>query len=268
VLDLVLESAAFCYENIDPARSIVLQIEQIEVARRLGAHHFPPGLANLGVSYRHMGLYRQARTALEQALELAEAFGARRIIAYCLMNLGIVASRTDDLRGARRLLERAVAEMSVVEDTTGRTVATFNLGHVLLELGDAAGAERRHTESRDLAASSGLVIAEQLSILALGRSSLAQGRLDEARQLTLPVWQRWEQERKAWPFGNQGLAYLMMAELFDALDEPDLERAVIEMGYRKLLEAAGRISDPEWRRSFLESHQDNRKLVEHWERLQ
>jgi len=73
---------------------------------------------------------------------------------------------------------------------------------------------------------------------------------------------------KARPFANQGVGHLTVAELFDALDEPELERAVIEMGYQKLIEAAGKISNPEWRRSFLEDHKDNRKLVQLWERLQ
>ncbi len=267
-LALVLQRAAFCYENSDPARGIALQTEQIELARRLGAHHLPSGLANLGVGYRHLGLDRQARTALEQALELAEAFGARRIVAYCHMNLGHIAWRMDDLRSARRLLERAVAEMIAVADITGRVVSMFNLGYVLMDLGDAAGAARRFTECRDLSVSTGHVVGELLSSLALARSILALGRLDEARQIALQTWQKAEPDWRARPFGNQGLAYWTLAELFDALDEPDLERAVIEMGYQKLMEAANKISNPEWRRSFLESHHDNRKLVLLWERLQ
>jgi hypothetical protein len=43
---------------------------------------------------------------------------------------------------------------------------------------------------------------------------------------------------------------------------------VVELGYQKLMEAADRINNPEWRRSFLEDHMHNRKLVQLWERLQ
>jgi hypothetical protein len=44
-------------------------------------------------------------------------------------------------------------------------------------------------------------------------------------------------------------------------------REVIEAGYTDLMEQAGKISNIEWRKSFLENVAENRTIVERWKRL-
>jgi hypothetical protein len=43
---------------------------------------------------------------------------------------------------------------------------------------------------------------------------------------------------------------------------------VREAGYRALMELADKLSNPEWRRSFLENVAENRAIVAWWQRLQ
>jgi hypothetical protein len=43
---------------------------------------------------------------------------------------------------------------------------------------------------------------------------------------------------------------------------------VLEAGYRALMELADKLSNPEWRRSFLENVAENRAIVAWWQRLQ
>jgi hypothetical protein len=68
--------------------------------------------------------------------------------------------------------------------------------------------------------------------------------------MTFPVW-----------------AYQTCADIFDALGEPERSRTAVEAGYRELMTLAEKISDSEWRASFLENVPEHRAIVESWERL-
>ena len=102
-----------------------------------------------------MGLYKQARSLIEQASQIAKALGARRSLAYDLMNLAEIYLETGDLRKARQLAEQALQEISPSQDAAGKVFALADLGYVLLAMGDAPGAARRFTEAHELALSHG-----------------------------------------------------------------------------------------------------------------
>ncbi len=61
-------------------------------------------------------------------------------------------------------------------------------------------------------------------------------------------------------------AYLSCAEIFEALGEREEARRSVEAGYQELQERAGKISDPEWRKSYLENVPEHRTITETWER--
>ena len=59
-------------------------------------------------------------------------------------------------------------------------------------------------------------------------------------------------------------AYLTCADVFDAVGESELARAAVEEGYHELIQRADKISNADWRTSFLENVPEHRTLVERW----
>jgi tetratricopeptide (TPR) repeat protein len=187
-------------------------------------------------------MYKQARVTLEQALQISEALGSRRLRAYDLLNLADTHRLSRDSRTARRLAEQALGEMTASGDQWGRAEALLGWGLGLEDSGDAVAA-------------------------GLARCALEQGQLDEARQHVTEVW-NYLQEHGWRGMDTPGQVYQTCADIFDALGDSATSRAAIEVGYREIMRAAGKINPPEWRKSFLENNRFNRAMVEMWERMQ
>jgi hypothetical protein len=212
-----------------------------------------------------MGLYKQARRALENALRINESIGARRSQAYDLSNLGWTAVRGGDNRTARRLLEEAMAEMTRVGDELGRASCLLYLAHTAEAAGDAAGAARRFGEAREALGRIEMPALMLDCTAGLARSALAQGELNEARAQAEEVWQ-YLSERGTEGIELPTLCYLTCADVFDALGEAEASRAAVEAGYHELMARAEKISNAEWRKSFLENVPEHRAMLELWER--
>lgn len=139
------------------------------------------------------------------------------------------------------------------------------MGLVLEALEDWPGGERHYGQAREKARTANGPSHEYEAVAGLARCALAQGRLEEARQLALETWEYLNRhgplnmEHPMRPYG-------LCAEVFDALGEGEVSRAVVEAGYRMLLTNADKIGNPEWRESFLQNDPFNRKVVERWER--
>ncbi len=63
------------------------------------------------------------------------------------------------------------------------------------------------------------------------------------------------------------LAYEACIIIYDSLGEAEKARAVADAAHRKITECADRISNVEWRKSFLENVPWNRTINGYWERL-
>lgn len=265
----VLDKAAYCYGQAgDYERALQLNRESGEVYHRLG-NRLQEGrlLHGLGANYLWLGLYKQARTAIEQAVERSEQVGARRLHAYNLVNLAEVHWFRGDYRTARRLLEQALDEEAALNQPRVRAIDLTELGLVLESLGDIAGATRRFTEARQVAQDAHYVYIEAEAAAGLARGVLEQGQLTEARELATEAW---NYLREKGPAGMEHamLAYARCAEVMDALGEPEQVRLIVEAGYRELMQRAGKIRSEAWRQSFLENDPFNRAMVDWWERIQ
>jgi hypothetical protein len=62
-------------------------------------------------------------------------------------------------------------------------------------------------------------------------------------------------------------AYRVCAEVFDTLGDLTCARAAVEAGYAELMQRAARISEPEWRASYLENVPEHRAMGAMWEQL-
>lgn len=251
----------------DVGRSALLNIESADAARRAGDRSLEGyALVRLGFNYAVLGLYRLARPTTEQALRLAEAVGDRRPRAYCLQNLGWVYLRSGDGRTARRLEEDALRELTAVGDAYGRAASLTYLGYIDEQAQDYVGAARRFAEARQEYERIGVRGSAEDGIAGIARCALMQGQLDVAREHANEVWTYLSGH------GIEGieqptLCYLTCADIFDALGAVDESRAAVEQGYQELMTRAEKISDAEWRKSFLENVPEHRTMIEMWERI-
>jgi hypothetical protein len=56
------------------------------------------------------------------------------------------------------------------------------------------------------------------------------------------------------------LAYLTCARVYEKTGDQERRQKSIEDGYKQLMERAEKISDPEWRRVYLEEVQENQEI--------
>jgi class 3 adenylate cyclase/tetratricopeptide (TPR) repeat protein len=268
VLSFVLGRANFCYGEIpDVARCNDLYLEQIDLDHRRGIRGEEAyGLGNLGAGMVWLGMYKQGRAMIEQARQITAALGARRYLAFDLMNLGDIYLEGGDLRDAYQMYERGLQEISPTQDARGKAFAIHSLGVALLAMGDAPGAERRFSEARQLAERTGLPAMVCEATAGLAACALQQGQVERAQTDNNQAWNL----LKGTLFGSMihpGWTYRTCAETFEALGEEEAARAVVEAAHAKFLEAAQTISVPEARKSYLENVPDNRALMEMWERI-
>jgi hypothetical protein len=165
------------------------------------------------------------------------------------------------------LEEEALRELTAVGDTFGRAACLQYLGYIAEQAGDAAGAARRFSEAHEEFSRAGARANALDCTAGLARCALAQGELEAARQAAAEVWQHLADHSSA-GLELPGLAYLTCVEVFEALGELETSRAALAAGYRDVMARAEKISDPEWRQSFLENVPEHRALVAQWERSQ
>ncbi len=181
-----------------------------------------------------------------------------------LINLGEIHYFSGDNRTALRLEEEALGEARSLGNSTNEAVSLNELGLILEALEDWSAAERRYTEAREISRILNAPALEHEAVAGLAHCALAQGRLEEARQGALVTWEYLE-EHGAVNMEHPMRPYGLCADVFDALGERDLAQEVVDAGYRELMHRAEKISDSEWRESFLQEDPFNREIVELWE---
>ena len=96
------------------------------------------------------------------------------------------------------------------------------------------------------------------------RCLLALGRREEALPLATEVWE-YLREHGTVGMENPSRAYLCAADVFAAIETGGVSaQALIEAGYQDTMQRAEKISDLEWRQSFLENVVENRMIIEKW----
>ncbi len=136
---------------------------------------------------------------------------------------------------------------------------------VLLAMGDAPSAARYIREA--LQTARGIEGKGQAceATIGLAACAVARGELDEARTHMHEAWD-YLKEHGWFGMNNPGKDYRMCIDTFDALGETEKMEEVLEVAHLALMDYAGKINEPEWRKSFLENMPDNRAVIEMWER--
>jgi class 3 adenylate cyclase/tetratricopeptide (TPR) repeat protein len=255
--------AVYFIESGDLAAAARLHQDVVDKARRLGDRSgMTNALTNLGYSYAMLGMFEQARAALEDGLQIAWAIDMRREGNYVLLNLGLVFWRCGQADLARGALLQAVAGLEAVGDLFGCAAGLAYLGLVSeLDL-DWETAGRLHQQAREKFARLGVDGYTVDALAGIARCALAQGDHQTGRQSVEQVW-GYLQEK-----GPQGLefpiwVFLTCAQVFAALGDGEKRQAALRQGNRELQQRAAKISDAAWRQSFLENVAEHRAIREH-----
>ncbi len=259
---------AFHGEIGDLAQAVALLSRGAEIARRAGDRiEQCLALTNLGMFYVQLGQYRLARASLEEAMTLEKAIGERRYYAYAVGNLGEVYMRLGDNLTARRMVQEALAEFRAMGDVYAQAGTLLQLARIDAQAGDYDAAHERYLQAVNISHRVGDQGLVNEATAGLAQCAVTLGGLDQAREHSVVAWNYiCSHEKPAMQYPS--FVYVSLADVFDALGKAADSRAIIETGYRELQAAAARISNGEWRQQFLENVEENRMLVELWQRMQ
>lgn len=245
----------------DHGQAADLLSQHVAISRRVGDPYGEAmGLLNLAYNYLLLGLYEPARDAAEQSLQLTESIGARRLSAYNRLNLCLAHTRLGMPSVAQQLLEAASPTLLQVEDTYGQAMCCTYLGFAFETAGQPTSAASAFAEAREKLDTTGAAGYAADALAGLCRSAMAQGDLGQAEQCALDLWSYLAQHG-AGGLEFPVLAYLTCARAFEALGDAGKRQAAVEAGRKELMARAGRISDPDWRRAFLENVVEHRTIV-------
>lgn len=266
VLAGVLSGIAIVYDEAsDPQKAVDLNIQALALARQTGARALEARiLVVLGNTYRGLGLYALAQTTLEQALEANRAIGARRERAYVLDNLGLVHIAQINPNKAKPLLEEALAESVAIGDEYLQAACYRTLGYIAEQSDDISLATLHFDQARNRFEALNLFRLAMEPIAGLARLALAQGDLQTSQAYADQLWQYLNQH------GMSSLvleAHLACADVFQAAGNQEDAIGVIESSYRELIDRAYRISNPEWRKAFLENVPENKQMLQYWQKI-
>jgi DNA-binding SARP family transcriptional activator len=262
----VLTVAAFyCLESGDFVRSVQLQSQSVDAARRAGDLALELKItANLGLIYTLMGVYDLARNTLETVQARIAMVGDRRLQAGNLRHLGYVYWCCGDRELAQQIEEQALAELSATGDSYGEAACLAYLGYILEDSGKLTAAAECLAKAR-LAFAEMHMDPDRFEAQAVeARVALAQGRREEAQRLVIEVWQYLCEQGTA-DLSSPARIYACVIDVLAVVEIPGVSRdLVIEAGYAELIQTAEKISDADWRRAFLENIAENRVIVTYY----
>ncbi len=220
----------------------------------------------LGAAWHRLGFYDRATSYYEQALRSSRQFNARRFEGWAEALLGLVSHHQGDDGACIRHCRRALQITRETGERYARAFALTHLGHAWAAQGRwsrAATAYRQSLALRQQLGQPALVIENTAG---LARVALAQGNLAEARRHTVTILHHLEERPLEGAMGPFEI-YLTCYRVLRADRDPRAGE-ILAQSYDVLQRYAGRITDPEIRRSFLENIPANRALVAAWKEFQ
>lgn len=258
-------------------------------------------LSNLGVAYHGLADYVRSQIAYEQALAIRRAIGDRQGEGISLINLGLSYHALGKYASACDYHERAITIRRSTDDRRGEAIGLSSLGYALCALGEYREAEEYQEQALGTFRAIGAQSEEACAWSYLGLALEGLGRFDQAAEaykaalqlrrdlgqhvlavdnvvslarlaLTqgdLSVASAHVEEALAWihQHGIIGIdepmrVFCTCIRALQASREHERAQAVLREAHTVLMERAGRIEDPELRRSFLTNVRENKEIVE------
>lgn len=230
-------------------------------------------LNELGIGYRHLGRFAEARRSLEKALALERRHHSGEGIARVSSNLANVFVATGDLDRALPLMQDALARAEALGLRRGAVYVANDLAGLYARVGNRDAARRYVARALRLNADGFLAYGRVQSLDALARIELGDrhvARASEAVDSALAladargfgrerVTGRVLRARVAIARGDPAAAMRWSdaaVRIADSLDDPDAEE--------EALEAQGAAREAAGRRSALDSYRRAIALLESW----
>lgn len=248
-------------EGGDIGRAAELYEHQIEMNRRTGEVYGEAiGYMNVGYLLLQLGMFSEGIQALEQAAQLFQKLQARRMQAYCSLNLGLAYLRAGEPEQGRKMIdEQACEEFEATQDRFAIGVAGCYLGLCHEAKGDFIPAREAFHDAHKTLSEIGVPGQAMDALAGYSRSLLELGQAEAAVKANNEVWAFLRKE------GAEGLefpllAYQTCARVFEAVENMKGAKRAMKEGQEELMKRAERISDEHWRRSFLENIPEHHKL--------
>jgi class 3 adenylate cyclase/tetratricopeptide (TPR) repeat protein len=255
------------YQLVDISRAVRLIEESIEILDRLGEHNLKAtGMINLGYLYTQSGYFERGQETFKRSLELAERLENPRLVAFNQLNLGLTYCRLGNLQKALDILQSTQIACQEIHDALALAACQSYLGLTFEALGDYDQAEYQFNQAWGAFNQIGAPGYAMDALSGMSRCALERGQLEQATKYTQQICAYLEQN------SSQGmefpiLAYLTCARVFEQIGDEERRRESIEKGYQQLMERAAKISDPRWRKIYLEEVQENNLIRHNMERL-
>jgi len=244
----------------DLGRALAYFEQCLDLDREHGDRHGEAiSRANLGLTRLMLGDYRPALESLNHTLEFLSRLGDRQREAVTCLWQGCCHRELGDLPQAQLSVEESLSILREIGSPNFEIEALGLLGRIATDRGAYAEARDRFTQALQVAQRN-----EQQWDTILQRSSLALawlrlGEVEEARRLATQALGQVEQ------VGDQRtFIHVVFFEIYQVLAHTEglaAARPYLERAHQTLMAAAGRIQDPNLRRSFLENIPENRAIV-------
>jgi tetratricopeptide (TPR) repeat protein len=242
----------------DPAEALALLRRCVTEFERTGdLRHACIQRNNVGYAYLELGHPTSAETELRTALQQAERLRIFGAAAGIRQNLCLALGRLGKTAEARALGEQALRELLAQKNRRMLAAAHYYLAEVLLGAGETEKA-LEHARAAVEAATGNPQRAYALATvarveLARGHSSKAHRAAHEARAIL-----------RAMEATDEGdaLIRLTYAETLRAEGRRSRATQAIVAARSRLMKRAHKITDPAWRRSFLEGVPENARTLE------
>jgi len=263
ILARAITNLAMYYLAIgDASRSIDLMHQQIEINQQQGNRLGEAiGLNNLGYNYLSIGQFEIGHSHLERALQLARSMEARRITAYCLLNLGLAEWRLGKSEEACHTINQSLARLEALRDQMGLASRQFYLGLANEGADSISEAAAAYQAARDAFDALGVKPQVMEALAGLARMALKRHDLEGAKIIVLQVIDYIDQDG-AHGFELPFLVFLTCAQVFKASGEANLLKHILDQGRQELNTRLEGISEANWQEIFLESIPEHRALVE------
>jgi len=213
---------------------------------------------NAGYASLELGAYAEAERTLRDALDAAERMGLSSVVATARQNLGMALARQGSLDEARAVELQALE----VFETQGHARMQVNTRVALSLIGALAGDPRFAAREAQTAveAARALPALRAHGLAALARALLDLGRSDEA--LTAATQAMEILGSLDGIEEGESLIRLSHAEALEATGHRAEARAAFVAAAERLRVRAAKLTDPGWRKGFLERVPDNARTLE------
>jgi tetratricopeptide (TPR) repeat protein/tRNA A-37 threonylcarbamoyl transferase component Bud32 len=214
-------------------------------------------MVSAGSAYLELGAYDEAEQILREALQVSERLGLVGVTAGAWHNLGMALARKGKLSDARLLEQRAVEAFAAQGDKRMEGGSRLYLASILWREGDLAAAEQEATRAIAIATSTA-------SVRALANAMLAHVLFTrgETAAALIPSRVSMRVLKESGVEEGESFVRLVNAEILYAEKDMTAAKKAISEARARVLARAEKISEPKWKKSFLERVPENARTLQ------